>query len=283
MNVSLNDDLITAMPVVPKPYSHLHLWIVGCGGTGSFLVQLVCRIARELIRSGRSVELTLVDPDLVEARNITRQCFCEAEIGLNKAQVLAARYSLACGLPIQAVPEPFKGRWVARNALTVLLGCVDNGAARRELACALDLANHYPDTPNAWWIDGGNHHHSGQVLVGSTLSTNPDDFQFHPDLGCLRLPSPSIQAPELLLNPVAEPSYPPLSCAEVATLAEQGLLVNPQTAILMGQMLAELLTGKLKRLATYFDLTSGTMRSEYTTQTAIIQGLQQGEGGTHVV
>ena len=277
MTLFLNDDLITAMPVVPKPYSHLHLWIVGCGGTGSFLVQLVYRIARELIRSGKSVELTLVDPDLVEARNITRQCFCEAEIGLNKAQVLAARYSLAWGLPIQAVPEPFKGRWVARTALTVLLGCVDNGAARRELANALDLANHYPDTPNAWWIDGGNHHHSGQVLVGSTLSTNSDDFQFHPELGCLKLPAPSIQAPELLLDPVVKQSQSPLSCADVATLDEQGLLVNPQTAILMAQMLSELLTGKLKRLATYFDLTSGTMQSEYTTQTAIIQGLQGGE------
>jgi PRTRC genetic system ThiF family protein len=274
MTLSLNDDLITAMPVVPKPHSHLHLWIVGCGGTGSYLVQLVCRIARELIRAGKTVELTLVDPDLVEAKNITRQCFCEAEIGLNKAQVLAARYSLAWGLPIQAVPESFKGRWLARTALTVLLGCVDNGAARRELASALDLANHYPDTPNAWWIDGGNHHHSGQVLVGSTLSTNPDDFQFHPELGCLRLPAPSIQAPELLLEPIAKPSYPPLSCADVATLDQQGLLVNPQTAILMAQMLSELLTGKLKRLATYFDLTSGTMQSEYTTQERILKTIE---------
>jgi PRTRC genetic system ThiF family protein len=279
MTLSLNHDLITAMPVVLKPYTHLHLWIVGCGGTGSFLVQLVCRIARELIRSGKSVDLTLFDPDLVEARNITRQCFCEAEIGLNKAQALVARYSLAWGLPIAVIPEPFKGHWVARTALTVLLGCVDNGAARRELANALDLANYYPDTPNAWWIDGGNHHHSGQVLVGSTLSTNPDDFQFHSELGCLKLPAPSIQAPELLLDPVVKQSHPPLSCAEVTTLEEQGLLVNPQTAILMAQMLAELLTGKLKRLATYFDLTSGMMRSDYTTQAAIIQGLQGGDVG----
>ncbi|MDX2241538.1 MAG: ThiF family adenylyltransferase [Leptolyngbyaceae cyanobacterium bins.302] len=275
--LSLNEDLLVAMPVVLKPHSHLHLWVVGCGGTGSFLVQLVCRIVQELIEAGKSVDLTFVDPDFVEARNITRQCFCEADVGLNKAQVLAARYSLAWGLPIRAIPEPFKGHWVARTALTVLLGCVDNGAARRELAQALDLANHGRDTPNAWWLDGGNHHHSGQVLLGSTLSTNPNDFQFHPELGCLRLPAPSIQAPNLLLDPVVKPSHPPLSCAEVAKLDEQGLLVNPQSAIVMAQMLAELLTGKLKRLATYFDLTSGTMQSEYTTQAAIVQGLQGGE------
>jgi hypothetical protein len=99
----------------------------------------------------------------------------------------------------------------------------------------------------------------------------------------LKLPAPSVQAPELLLDPVVKQSHPPLSCAEVATLEEQGLLVNPQTAILMAQMLAELLTGKLKRLATYFDLTSGMMRSDYTTQAAIIQGLQGGEVGIRAV
>lgn len=150
----LNYDLIEVAPVILRPYEQVQFWIVGCGGTGSFLVQLVARIARSLIHAGKPTRITLVDPDYVEPANVTRQCFCEAEVGRNKAQTLAARYSLAWNLGIEAIPEPFQGHWVAGSyeTLTVVLGCVDRAAGRRSLAEALHY-NRYNSAPRIWWID----------------------------------------------------------------------------------------------------------------------------------
>lgn len=76
-----NLDAVNAKPVVLAPAQTIELWIIGCGGTGSFLVQLLCRVALALTAQGRNATLVLVDPDRVEAKNVTRQCFCEAALG----------------------------------------------------------------------------------------------------------------------------------------------------------------------------------------------------------
>ena len=62
--------------------------IVGCGGTGGFLAEAVCRL---LI--GRQAQLFLIDPDRVEPHNCLRQAFAEEEVGQFKAEVLARRLS----------------------------------------------------------------------------------------------------------------------------------------------------------------------------------------------
>ncbi len=105
----------------------------------------------------KPTRITLVDPDYVELANGARQCFCEAEIRRNKAQTLAARYSLAWNLEIETIAEPFQGHWVAGNydTLTVLMGCVDRASERRSLAEALAY-NRYSSAPRVWWLDAGN-------------------------------------------------------------------------------------------------------------------------------
>ena len=72
----LNYDLLEARPVVVRPSQAIELWVIGCGGTGSFLVQLLCRIVQQLMQQDKAVKLVLVDPDTVEPKNLTRQCFC---------------------------------------------------------------------------------------------------------------------------------------------------------------------------------------------------------------
>ncbi len=93
--MELNLDLANASPVVTVNYSKIELWLVGCGGTGSWLVPSLVRLGRVLSQQGKQVKLYFVDPDHVESVNVFRQCFCDAEIGLNKAKTLALRYSLA--------------------------------------------------------------------------------------------------------------------------------------------------------------------------------------------
>src|SRR5437868_13705250 len=62
--------------------------LVGCGGTGGFVAESLCRL---LI--GRNAALYLVDPDRVEAVNVARQSFDLADVGRFKAEVLADRLS----------------------------------------------------------------------------------------------------------------------------------------------------------------------------------------------
>lgn len=275
---TLNYEIIHACPVVVPLTETIEFWVVGCGGTGSFLVQLLCRVLQHLSHQGKHASLVLVDPDQVEAKNLTRQCFCQAEVGLNKAEALAARYGLAFGLPIRAIAQPFKPDMVARNynTLTVLMGCVDNAKARASLAKALEF--NYDRSPKVWWIDGGNGDRFGQVLIGSSLSKVQKDYEFS-ELGCIWLPAPSVQAPELLISRPEEHSDNWLSCAELAMLNAQGLMVNPQTAVLMAEVALELVSACLKRFAVCFDLASGAMTSKYTTSTAIMQVLRANEIG----
>jgi PRTRC genetic system ThiF family protein len=275
---TLNHEIIHACPVVVPPTETIEFWVVGCGGTGSFLVQLLCRVLQHLIHQGKRASLVLVDPDHVEAKNLTRQCFCQAEVGLNKAEALAARYGMAFGLPIRAIAQPFKPDMVARNynTLTVLMGCVDNAKARASLAKTLEF--NYNRSPKVWWIDGGNGDRFGQMLIGSSLSKVPADYEFS-ELGCIWLPAPSVQAPELLISKPEELANNRLSCAELAMLNAQGLMVNPQTAVLMAEVALELVSGCLKRFAVCFDQTSGVMTSKYTTPAAIMRVLRANKIG----
>jgi len=159
------------------------------------------------------------------------------------------------------------------NMLTVLMGCVDNAKARTSLAKALEF--NYDRSPRVWWIDGGNGDRFGQVLVGSSLSKVQKDYEFS-ELGCIWLPAPSLQAPELLISRPEEHSDNRLSCAELAMLNAQSLMVNPQTAVLMAEIALELVSGCLKRFAVCFDQTSGVTTSKYTTSAAIMRILRAG-------
>lgn len=153
-----------------------------------------------------------MDFDTVESTNIPRQNFCDADLGLYKAQVLALRYGLAWGEDIAAIIEPFQRSFITKDyrSLNVVVGAVDNAAARGEIAAALGK-NSAEDVPRTWYLDCGNSNESGQVLLGSAVTEKQMAYafprlenqgQFRP-LFCAAIPSPSIQHPELLI-PLAE-------------------------------------------------------------------------------
>lgn|GEM_PF-4201022 len=78
------------------------IYVIGVGGTGGFLVPHLSRYVSSLPYS-KYTAIVLVDGDVVENKNIIRQNFVKQDIGKNKAQVLASRYSSAFGVPIIAV------------------------------------------------------------------------------------------------------------------------------------------------------------------------------------
>jgi PRTRC genetic system ThiF family protein len=273
--MELNLDLTNASPVLTIDYTEIELWLIGCGGTGSWLAPSIVRLGRVLASKGKKVKIYFVDPDYVEEVNVLRQCFCDAEIELNKAKTLALRYAIAWKMEVGAIAQPFDPNWVtpSYNTLALVVGCVDNAIARQSIAQVLEN-NRHQLAPHTWYLDCGNSRRSGQVLIGSHLSTKPADYQFN-TLGCFRLPAPTVQQPELLVPQPEEMQNNTLSCEQLALLNSQSLSINQRVAAEAFDYLLQLTTKKLRRFATYFDLESGSARSLYTTQTGIIQSIAQ--------
>ena len=282
----LNYSILNAEPIILPAYEEIEFYLVGCGGTGSWLAPSLGRIARTLSRQGKNTTLILIDADIIEQKNVLRQNFCDAEIGLNKAQTLALRYSLSWGINIEALPDSFSPDIVARDyyhrehKLKILIGCVDNALARQSIASAISQYQswHTRNIPTElWWLDCGNHTNSGQILIGSHLSTELDAYQFHP-LGCTKLPAPCLQHPELLEPKPEELSETNISCAEIALLNTQSLAINQRIAAEAASYLVRLSAGKLNRLATYLDLDSGCTTSTFITEEAIAKIIANAKG-----
>lgn len=113
--------------------------LVGCGGTGGFLAEAICHL---LI--GRPGRLYLVDPDRVEPHNVARQAFDRRDVGRFKADVLAERLARGFEREVSSSVVPY-GRELhagvfgdSSRDLHLLVGCVDNAAARRAIATTLE-------------------------------------------------------------------------------------------------------------------------------------------------
>lgn len=271
-DVSLDLSYLHAIPLFIGEFRAVNLYLIGCGGTGSWLAPSMVRIARVLCAE-RQVEVNVmfVDPDIVEAGNIFRQHFCDAEIGQPKAVALATRYGLAWGMEIQAITAHFDkallshGYGAYRDTLTVFIGCVDNAAARKSIAEALGQLNYSAEQrPSAWWLDCGNSRTSGQVLLGSATKPNQLVRAFDLRTVCTALPSPSLQHPELLMPKPEEHTDNGMSCEEMAAGNTQSLTVNQMVAAIAADYLTGLLLSQdLRCYATYFELASKSARSNY--------------------
>ena len=72
--------------------------VIGAGGTGGYVIPHLYRLG---YASNRYVKIIVCDGDVVEEKNLIRQNFVGQDIGRNKAQVQAERYSI-CDFFIQA-------------------------------------------------------------------------------------------------------------------------------------------------------------------------------------
>lgn len=65
--------------------------MLGAGGTGAHIAPHLYRLLYAL---DRPVKFIICDGDKVEEKNLVRQNFTEADLGENKAKVVAERYTL---------------------------------------------------------------------------------------------------------------------------------------------------------------------------------------------
>jgi PRTRC genetic system ThiF family protein len=233
--------------------------LAGCGGTGGFLAWDLARIAYHMKETERPVNLTFVDPDIVEEKNIGRQNFCPAEVGRFKAVVLAERFNQAYGLCIgNSCTQIFNHEFNIFGGITVVVGAVDSPGARAQIEGQVKKLKKHS---NVWWVDCGNEYQNGQVLVGNTRMMDSMRFLQEEKLGlCSQLPLPSVQAPELvdLKHKTKERALP---CAEAAAREEQSLMVNRGMATFASQILYKIIVRReLDIMAVYLGLDSCAAR-----------------------
>jgi PRTRC genetic system ThiF family protein len=261
-----------AAQVLIAQREQLKIFLVGCGGTGSWLAPAIARLAKVLTEEGRRIQASFIDPDLVEAKNIPRQNFCSAELGRNKAVALAGRYGSAWAIEIEAVPARFTAKMLPVNSwqsISIIVGCVDNAAARKSIAGALKAPMN-SNAPSTWWLDCGNAEESGQVLLGSAPDAKSLKVAFNTAKTCTALPGPGLQCPDLLTARPEEKGSSNLSCAEMMAANIQSLAINQRVAAEAADYLMRLCMGKpLKRFATYFDLATGSAKSLAVTPEAV--------------
>jgi PRTRC genetic system ThiF family protein len=235
--------------------------LVGCGGTGGFLAEAVCRLLL-----GRRAELYLVDMDVVEPHNVARQAFDRADTDRFKAQVLAERLARRFGREVGYSVLPYDRRlhaevFAAPSALRLLVCCVDTAAARRALAATLDGGPAaWQAVTDTWWLDAGNGRNAGQVLLGNATRAEQLRGAFDRERGtCRALPAPSLQRPDLLAAP--PPAAPGPDCAEAVADGAQGPTINQVLAAVAASFVERLLAGTCAAMGAYVDMDDGTLRS----------------------
>jgi PRTRC genetic system ThiF family protein len=201
----------------------------------------------------------------VEPKNVGRQLFSAGDVGRPKARVLAERLAAAFNMPVASSVRRIDQRdtFIRPDALSVVVGAVDNAAARAAISAATYLA-----MGKLWWLDTGNENHSGQACLGNT-----DHAALMAGAVALgmtdRLPAPNMLYPDLV-----NVSKPPKasknghrkngrdpSCAELAAAGEQGLMVNRMAAAWALGLLHDFLLGELHYFGVAFSLQHGSVRT----------------------
>lgn len=237
---------------------------IGTGGTGSYVVK---NIAQALGVSKKNASYLIVDPDVIEAKNLGNQLFLPEEVGLKKADVLASRYSHAYDIDIASYSEGYiesvedmkklfsteylhipGGGYRNYLFLPIIIGCVDNNYTRKIMddffktlnACIyIDAGNESVTVPSDWqtrpkseWTEQevqayNDSGWSGQVVTGVNLSR----FKQDPVADAM----PSVHSDEDSIRPSE------MSCTELTASDPQRLIVNKFAAMAITGIFSQLL------------------------------------------
>lgn len=190
--------------------------MLGVGGTGGYAAPYIYRLIHTL---ERPVRFLVADGDVVEEKNLVRQNFVHADLGRNKAAVMAERYASAFGMEVAYLPEfiedentlaPLLTSSVWNKELVILIGAVDNNRSRQMCHSVFQKAK------ELIYIDSGNGQYTGQVVCGIRRNGRT----YYKPVGTLY--------PDVLADTGKFPTE--LSCAEAAISAPQSVAANVMAA-----------------------------------------------------
>ena len=234
--------------------------MLGAGGTGGHIAPHLYRLLYALNRPARFI---LCDGDIVEKKNLIRQNFSPADLGENKARVLAERYASVFGMEAEYVSNFVENLDVLTKLITpkewqldpriyrfvkemvILIGAVDNNKSRQLCHKAFCQAQ------DLIYIDSGNGEFSGQVVCGVRRNGHT---LFKP-IGSLH--------PELLRATDKFPTE--LSCAEAAQSDPQSMAANITAATAVVDMVYNILTHG-ESLVRQTDFSTNTVRMQTVLQ-----------------
>ena len=213
--------------------------MLGAGGTGGHIAPHLYRLLYAL---DRPVRFIICDGDVVEEKNLVRQNFIPADLGENKAKVLAERYSTVFGMETEYVPafvedegqlrELLTPAWSWQNLprhrygerveeLVILIGAVDNNKSRQLCHRVFQQAR------ELIYIDSGNGEYTGQVVCGVRRGGRT----YYPPIGAVY--------PDVLEETDKFPTQ--LSCAEASVSAPQSMAANITAATAVVDMIYNIL------------------------------------------
>lgn len=208
--------------------------MLGAGGTGGHIAPHLYRLLYAL---DRPVRFIICDGDVVEQKNLVRQNFIPADLGENKAKVLAERYSTVFGLETEYIPSFIESENELKSLLTpvvwhvdyrhticeqiILIGAVDNNKSR-QLCHKV-----FQQMPELIYIDSGNGEYTGQVVCGIRRGGKT----YYPPIGTVY--------PDVLEDTDKFPTE--LSCAEASVSAPQSIAANITAATAVVDMVYNIL------------------------------------------
>ncbi|NDV81564.1 PRTRC system ThiF family protein [Bacteroides sp. 51] len=164
-----------------NPQHPITVNLIGAGGTGSQVLTCLARLDVTLRALGHpGLFVTLYDPDEVTEANIGRQLFSYSDFGLNKAVCLISRINNFFGNDWRAVPHLFPA--IVKEAKTdsmtnITITCTDNVKSRLDmwkfLKSVRDVGSHTDYRTPLYWMDFGNAHTTGQVVLGTVQRKIP--------------------------------------------------------------------------------------------------------------
>lgn len=180
-------------------------YIIGAGGGGSWLMPALTML------TGNSNNITVVDKDMLEGRNLNRQLFTEADIGMSKAEALCARYG---GIPI---PEWFTSGSLPIDEGDVLFVCADNHRARLEAIEECD-------------------HRGCVAIIAGNETTSAEAYYYQP--GWRKSPlDPRVYYPEITTDKSGDPIAAGIGCTGEAQVQTPQLVCANFMAVALQQSL----------------------------------------------
>ncbi len=183
-----------------------NIYIIGVGGVGSWLTP-----ALTLLTSPE--QITLIDMDTLEEKNLDRQLFKPEDIGRSKAEALAERYQ--CN---------FRHEWFCEGLMEFdlddwLIVCVDNHRARR---AALGECDRY----------------GCRAIFAANEQWSSEAYYYQPDWKSTAV-DPRVYYPDILTDNSGDPRARGIGCTGAAQKETPQLVTaNALGAALAGQLFA---------------------------------------------
>lgn len=264
--------------LIQRIYTHLkpiedqtmHFVVVGAGGTGGYLLPNLTRqvaLANEKRMSVSPNEpahtITLIDADDVEPKNLIRQNFVEADIGKNKAEVLANRYGRSFKQPINFMAKYLSspgelGEIVSSltvnqgRPLVIVIDCTDNNKTRLLIHEAIKWHLGVETVS----ISSGNEEKAGQVICSfQNMGSKKSNFI---RISGLKEVVTTLDTPmfyDIFPSSPIDKLPNELSCAEAAVSAPQNIHTNMTAANIIFGFVNKLINNEpIGELAVFFDV-----------------------------